>query len=123
MLHPGDPGFTFVNRTWRGKAGGIAARFDAALVAARLMPRVRSVSVVEDAPRGDHLPLILDIDLTLPESGSASTATSIAGDLGVGPLAAAPARFLSERVIGNIDEVPLCDSGSGVAAAEPELIP
>lgn len=64
-LHPGSAGFTYVDWWWRGMPGGIAARFDAVLVSAALMPRVHDVWIAANAPQGDHLPFGIDIDLSL----------------------------------------------------------
>lgn len=59
---------TFLAPNWRGR-GVLAARFDAALVSSALLPLVRGAGMlVEGAPRGDHLPLFLD--LQLPEGAA-----------------------------------------------------
>ena len=60
-LHPGLPGYSFVNSNWRGR-GVLAARFDGVLVSEALLGAVERIWVADHAPRGDHLPLCVDFD-------------------------------------------------------------
>ena len=77
-----------MDRRWRGMPGGIAARFDAVLVSAALMPRVHDVWVAANAPQGDHLPFGIDIDLSLDGGGEKGGAAGGDGEPAALPPAA-----------------------------------
>jgi len=93
-LHPRAAGFTYVDRTWRGTSG-IAARFDAVLVSSALMPRVHDVWVATNAPRGDHLPFGIDINLSL--GADAPIVSSVADDVPSAEARAADAPTVDAR--------------------------